>query len=586
MKGFFKAFFASLLALIVFCVLLFFFFAGVIGGLMESQEKVTVHTHSIVVLDLNTVLREQPYLNPLNAVLKKGDFKIEGLHQLVDGIHRAAADPAIAGIYLKLNGNPNGYATSEALRRALLQFKQSGKFVMAYGDVISQKDYYLASVADEIFLNPEGALDFSGFSMQMMFFKGAMDKLDIQAQVFYDGQFKSATEPFRTTEMTPANKLQTRAYLNSLYAHFLSGISQQRQIDTSVLFTYADKGLVQSADDALDYGLVDALQYPDEVRDALCRKMDRPLGSDLDFVSLADYSPSVKAVASGSAEKIAILYAQGDIVSESLDGSMPHIDADRYVKLLREIRADSSIKAVVLRVNSPGGSALAADKIWRAVLLTRQIKPVVVSMGDYAASGGYYIACAADSIFTEANTLTGSIGVFGIIPNLQSFFKNKLGITFDGVKTARYADMGRAVRPLTETEKAFIQKGVDRVYRTFKSRVSQGRGLSDSAVERIAQGRVWSGSDAVTLGLADMLGGMPAAVACAGRMAGLDHYALVSYPKPDMPYEEVLESLGKWKSQLVHEELGSYFPAFRQLKELQQPSGEIMARLPFVLLGN
>lgn len=585
MKGFLKVFFASLLALIVFCGVLVLILAGVIGHLMRSEENITVHTNSILVMNLNTPVREQPYLNPLNAVFKEESFKIQGLHQLIRGINKAKSDPAIRGIYLKLNGDPNGYATNEAFHRALLQFKQSGKFIIAYGHVISQKDYYLASTADKIFLNPEGALDFSGFSMKMMFFKGAMDKLGIEAQVFFDGKYKSATEPFRTTEMTAANKLQTTAYLNSLYHHFLSGIGGERHIDTALLFEYANKGLVQSANDALEYGLVDGLKYQDEVMKLLHRKTGISFGEELDFISLADYAASKQLINIKDDDKIAVLYAQGDIIDEDRGGdAMPHISAEKYVALFKSLREDSSIKAVVFRVNSPGGSALASDRIWRALMLTKQIKPVVVSMGDYAASGGYYISCAADSIFTEANTLTGSIGVFGIIPNLQSFLKNKIGITFDGVKTARYADMGSPFRPLTAAERKLIQNGVDRVYQTFKEKVGKGRKLPEAVVDSIAQGRVWSGADAVKTGLADRIGGLPAAIACAGRMAGLADYGLEEFPKPGLSYEQMLHHLsGNFQTEIVRQKLGKFFPMYQQLEKLSDPSGKVMARLPFII---
>lgn len=588
MKGFIKVFFASLLALIVFCALLFFLLIGVVSSLMPMKESIEVHTNSVLVLNLNTPIREQPYLNPLNAVLKNGEFKIQGLHELVRGIKNAETDPAIRGIYLKLNGDQDGYATNEALHRALLHFRQSGKFIIAYGDIISQKGYYLASVANKVFLNPQGILDFSGFSMKMMFFKGAMEKLDIEAQVFFDGKYKSATEPFRTTEMTAANKLQTRAYLNSLYDHFLSGISKQRHIDTAILFDYANKGLIQSARDALEYGLVDGLKYKDEVMKVLRKKVGIPFGNTLDFVALSDYSATKNLFDMNTDNNIAILYAQGDIINESEGSSaISYIAAEKYVSLFKKLRKDKSIKAIVFRVSSPGGSALASDKIWRAVMLTKQIKPVVVSMGDYAASGGYYISCAADSIFTEANTLTGSIGVFGIIPNFQTFFKNKLGITFDGIKTAKYADMGSPVRPLSEAEKTIIQNNVDRVYRTFKHRVSRGRELPDSLVDAIAQGRVWSGAAAVKMGLADKIGGMPAAIACAGRMAGLSDFGLVEYPKRKLPYEQVLQNLsGRIKTSIVKERLGKYFSMYQQLEKISSSSGHIMARLPYVLYSN
>ncbi len=583
MKRFFKIFFACLLAMVVFCILIFFFFAGLLGGIMSNTERTVSYDEAVLEISLKAPIREQSYLDPVNAILKQNNFKIQGLHDLIRGIKKAEKDSEIKGIYLKLNGNSNLYATNEELRRALLDFKKSGKFIIAYGDVITQKDYYIASVADKVFLNPVGALDFSGFSMTTIFFKGAMDKLGIQANVFYDGKFKSATEPFRTTHMTEANKLQTKAYLNSLYGHFLSGISEQRHLDTAILFKYANQGLVQSAKDALDYGLVDGLEYPDEVKDVMKKKMGLSGKEDIDFISWSDYSAN-QHLKKQHRKKIAILYAQGNIINNGSKSAKPQIVGRKYVKLFKKIREDSSIKAVVFRVNSPGGSALASDKIWRALMLTKQIKPVVVSMGDYAASGGYYISCAANEIFTEANTLTGSIGVFGIVPDLTHFFKNKLGVTFDGVKTAEYADMGSAVRPMTAAEKKMMQNNVDRIYETFKDRVSKGRMLSEVTVDSIAQGRVWSGADAVRLGLADSIGGMPAAIDAAARLADLSKYSLKEFPAAEEPYEKILQSVkGDIQSSVIEKKLGAYFPIFKQMKELKKPSGKVMARLPFVL---
>lgn len=585
MKSFLKTFFAALLALITFCVLLFFFFAGVLGSLMQSKEQPEVHENTVLKIALGTPIQEQSHIDPMNLILQRDHFEVQGLHNLIKGIRNAKNDSGIRGIYLKLNGNANLYATNEELRRALLEFKKAGKFIVAYGDVITQKDYYIASVADNLFLNPSGLLDFRGFSMTMMFFKGTMDKLDIKANIFYDGKFKSATEPFRTTEMTKANKIQTRAYLNSLYNHYLSGISAQRHIDTSILFKYADQGLVRSPNDALDYGLVDGLKYKDEVMAVLKKKLGVSRSEDVDFVSLSEYSQHDPVLYAGDFDnEIAILYAQGGIVNRESQGNSPQIVASKYVKLFKKIREDSSIKAVVFRVNSPGGSALASDEIWRALMLTKQVKPVVVSMGDYAASGGYYISCAADRIYTEPNTLTGSIGVFGIIPDLHSFFENKLGVTFDGVKTAKYADIGSAVRPMTAAEKKMIQNQVDHTYGIFKKRVSEGRNLKETFVDSIAQGRVWSGLDAVRLGLADSLGGIKMAISGAARMAHLSDYSLVTYPQQEVPYKQILESInGGIHASLMEEKMGKFFPVFKALNKITSSQGKIMTRLPFAL---
>lgn len=583
MRSFLKMFFAALLAIVAFTVIVFFFFLGLVSSAMRTEKEVSLNENSVLVLDLNKPLREQPYLNPLNAVLQKEDLKIQGLHEVVRSIKGAAGDDHIEGIYLKLNGDPNGFATNEELRRALLDFKRSGKFIYAYGDVISQKAYYVGSLANKIFLNPQGMLDFSGFSMKMIFLKGTLDKLDIKPQIFYEGKFKSATEPFRVKQMTEANKIQTREYLGDLYQHFLAGIGEQRHIDTASLFDFANEGKIQSAADALQYGLVDGLKYKDEVMNSLREKLDISRGDDIPFVEVSEYKRPNYSFSGNSQLKIAILYAEGDIVNgHNESGALSKIAADDYVHLFKKLREDSSIKAIVFRVNSPGGSALASDEIWRALMLTRQIKPVVVSMGDFAASGGYYISCAADSIFAEPNTLTGSIGVFGIIPNLQSFFKNKLGVTFDGVKTAQYADLGTITRPLTNTEKQFIQASIDSVYTTFKRRVINGRDLPPTVVDSIAQGRVWSGVDALRLGLVDRLGGLHAAVNCAKRMANLSSYSIAEYPKPEIPYQKLLSSLtGKVQMSILKNRLGENYAVFKQLEQVTHASGEIMARLPF-----
>lgn len=583
MKTFFKMFFAALLAMVVFVVIVFFFFMGLISSAVSTKKETSIKPNSVLVVDLNKPLREQPYLNPINAFLQKEDLKIQGLHDVVRSIKDAAGDNNIKGIYLKLNGNPNGFATNEELRRALLDFKRSGKFIYAYGDVIPQQSYYVGSLANKIFLNPQGMLDFSGFSLKIMFFKGTLDKLDIKPQIFYEGKFKSATEPFRVKQMTQANKIQTREYLGDLYHHFLEGIGSQRDIDTASLFRFANEGRIQNASDALRYGLVDGLKYKDEVMSSLREKLGISRGKDIPFVPVSEYKRSNISFGKGSQDKIAILYAQGDIVNGNNEsGALPNIAADDYIDLFKKLREDSSVKAIVFRVNSPGGSALASDKIWRAVMLTKQIKPVVVSMGDYAASGGYYISCAADSIFAEPNTLTGSIGVFGLIPDLQSFFQNKLGITFDGVKTAQYADMGTITRPLTPGEKQFIQAGIDSVYETFKYRVTSGRKLSAAVVDSIAQGRVWSGTDALRIGLVDRLGGLHAAVECAKNMAHLSSVYITEYPKPEMPYQKLISNLtGQVQISILKKKLGENYPVFKQLEQITNADGEIMARLPY-----
>lgn len=581
MKSFIKMFFAALLAIMVFALVGFIILSGMIVGTVKSGQKTSVSNNSILVIDLSLPLKEQPSIHPLNALLNRSQLETEGLHELVRLIGRASGDDRIRGLFLKADEDPHGLATDEEIRRAILQFRKSGKFVYAYGEVIPQNAYYVAAAADKVFLHPQGFLDFRGFAVQQIFLKGTLDQLDIQPQVFYVGQFKSATEPLRVTSMTEANKIQTRDYLGDLYNHYLSGISEERNIDTSTLFHLADSGMIRSAADALQYSLVDGLMYDDEVREALRQRIGADRGSELPLISASRYGKA-NPVNTGAGNRVAILYAQGDIVSGTAPGGADAIIASEdYIEQIRKLREDSSVRAIVLRVNSPGGSALAADGIWRALLLTKQVKPVVVSMGDYAASGGYYISCMADSIFAEANTLTGSIGVFGVIPNLEGFFKNKLGITFDGVKTARYADMGSIARPLSEAEKGFIQAGIDSVYQTFLSRVAEGRHMSTTAVDSLAQGRVWSGMDALRLGLVDRMGGLQAAVACAARMAGMKTYAIREYPKPSMPFEKWLGGFSEnLQSRILEKELGEQYDIYKTLRRVKENQGIIQARIP------
>ncbi|MHB1922965.1 MAG: signal peptide peptidase SppA, partial [Chitinophagaceae bacterium] len=527
MKNFFKVFFASLLAMIVFFGLLIMVLMGIINSALSSSNQVNLQPNSILVIDLTNPILEQKSLHPLNTILRNGPGETQGLFHLVGLIHQASINDNIKGIYLKLGIDPNGFATSEELRNALLEFKKSNKFIYAYGDDISQKSYYVASVANKIFLNPKGLLDFRGLSVNIMFLKGLLDKLEIHPQIFYDGKFKSATEPLRVFKMTEANKIQTKAFLGDLYNHFLLGISKERHIDTSTLFNDANNGLIQEPSDALKYHLVDELKYDDQVMTSIKNRLGLSSSDKINFISPQEFNRSLKPILNSGAGNIAVIFAQGDIVdgnSKTSSSGSAQISAGQYVTLIRKLREDKNINAIVLRVNSPGGSALAAEEIWRELSLAKKEKPVIVSMGDYAASGGYYISCMADSIFAEPNTLTGSIGVFGIIPDFHQFFKDKLGITFDGVTTAQYADMFTSSEPLSGPEKRFIQNSVDTTYANFKDRVVQGRKLKNLFVDSIAQGRVWSGQEAEKIGLVDKMGNIEDAIKSAAKMANLKHF--------------------------------------------------------------
>ncbi len=577
---FFKVFFAAFLALIVFTGIGFIILLVMIGRAM-TPEKVTLSPNSVLVLETNQAYMEQELVNPLSAFLGDNAPNVPGLYQTVRLIENAADDDNIKGIYLKVNGNSSGFATNEELRTALKKFRQSGKFVYAYGEVMGQQEFYLATAADKVYLNPKGGIDFNGFSSQIMFLKGTLDRLEIKPEIFYCGKFKSATEPLRETQMTDANKAQTTQFLGELYGNFLSGIAASRKLDTAALHQYANEAMIQEPGDALKYKLVDGLKYDDEVQSEIKGRLNIKGDEKINYVSLSKYNTATDLSNGSSDNKVALIYAQGDIVSGDSEKENT-IASDNYIRDIRKAREDKNVKAIVLRVNSGGGSALASEVIWRELALARKSKPVIVSMGDYAASGGYYISCMADSIFAEPNTLTGSIGVFGVMFNMQDFFKNKLGVTFDGVKTAQYADLGTMGRPMTDAEKRLIQNGVDSTYSTFKGRVVAGRKLNPVIVDSIAQGHVWSGIQAVKLGLVDRIGGIDDALASAAKMAKLSNYRLAEYPEAKPSISRALKSFSNnVRAQMVKKELGDTYDTWEQVKKVKEMHGQIQTRMPF-----
>ena len=580
MKGFFKTFFASLLALVIFTIIGVFVVIGFIVS-ATSSEKPLIGSNAVLVLDLSNQFKEQTQENPFSALMKKGESETPALYDMVRMIRHAKSDSAVKGIYILCGNNVNGFATSEELRKAILDFKTTKKFVIAYGEAISQKGYYVGNTANKIYCHPQGGVEWAGFASNIMFLKGMLDKLEIQPQIFYAGKFKSATEPLRETQMTEANRLQTSVWLGDLYSHFLEAASISRKIDTAKLRSLAQNGSIQTANDALVNGLVDGLKYDDEVKKELYIKLQVSEISKINFVTFGDYAKSVEFKQTGGEKKIAIIYADGDIVSGS--GDNEQVGSDAFRAIIRKARMDNDVKAILFRVNSPGGSSLASDVIWREISLARKEKPVVVSMGDLAASGGYYISCNADSIFANTNTISGSIGVFSIVPNFQSFFKNKLGITFDGVKTAPFADMGSIDRPLNETEKRFFQAGTDSIYHTFKTRVAEGRKKDIVYVDSIAQGRVWTGSRALQVGLVDRIGTMQDALDCAARMAKLKDYKVKEYPEKKNIFEQIMNTYKKSiKKDLIKEEIGeSQMRVLQQVKQVRQMIGVPQARLPF-----
>lgn len=582
MRGFFKTFFAALLALVVFTVLAVFILIGVVGGML-SPGKPHIGGKAVLVVDLDQSYKEQVQDNPLSDLGSDDQYDIPGVFDVVRLLKHAAADSAIKGIYLKCNGDPNGFATNEEIRNALVNFRKSGKFVYAYGEGISQKAYYVASMADRIYCNPKGDLDWKGFASEMLYLKGALQKLEIDPQIFYAGKFKSATEPLREDHMSDANRLQLTQLLGDFYNRLLRTTAESRGLDTAVLRKCANEHLIVRAEDALQYKLIDGLKYDDEVKDELRGKLGVEAHGWINFVPLGKYAKSVDFRKAGK-DEIALIYAEGDVVDGK--GERDEIGSDTYRWLIRKARFDKDVKAIVIRVNSGGGSSLASEDIWREVTLAKKEKPVIVSFGDVAASGAYYLSCNADSIFALPGTITGSIGVFTIIPNLQSFFKSKLGITFDGVKTAPEADLLSTTRPLTSPERNYVQNMVDTIYYTFKSRVAAGRKMGMAYVDSIAQGRVWSGTAGSSLGLVDRIGTLQDAIDCASRMAGTSDYHLAEYPEPKSFLDRLLGTYKRSTSMktAVREEIGEdNYRSWMTMKKLQRMVGVAETKLPFEL---
>lgn len=584
MKEFFKFVFASMLGFILsfFAVLLLLIvIVTAIVSTAGSDGEVSVASNSVLHVSLDYPIKERTDKNPFAELSFLGleSKKKLGLNEILQRLEDAKSDDHITGIYIDASSLESGMATMEEIRNALIDFKKSGKFIIAYSEVYSQGAYYLATAADKIYLNPEGMIDFRGLSSEIMFFKGALDKLDIEAQIIKVGTYKSAVEPFILDKMSEPNKQQVTSFLGSMYDHFLSEISKSRKIPKNTLFSIADSAKIRSPKDALTLKMVDGIMYKDEVLDELKKLTKIDKKKEIKSVSLEEYAPVEKEKEESSQNRIAVIYANGEIMSG--EGNDETIGSERISRAIRKARTDDKVKAIVLRVNSPGGSALASDVIWRETVLAKKSKPVIVSMGDLAASGGYYIACAADSIFAQPNTITGSIGVFGIIPNMQKFFNNKLGITFDGVQTGKFADLGTVSRPLTDAERMIIQLEVNKIYDTFTKKVADGRKKSQSYIDSIGQGRVWSGTEALKRGLVDRLGNIDDAIASAAKKAKIKDFKIVNYPAQVDPIKSLFDnSADKVKAYFVQRELGDNFIYYEQMKSALNLSG-VQARIPY-----
>lgn len=549
MRPFWRNFWASTLAmfitgtllLIIFFVILF----AIIGSAFDSKPF-SYEENSVLLIEFDDPISEKSY-----STLNKSSFSVEqgmGIREIKIALEAAKSDDKIKGILLNIENMPAGMASTEEIRNALIDFKTSGKFIIAYSENYTQKGYYLSSVADEIYLYPEGMVEFRGLGAELMFFKGMIDKLGVDVQIIRgsNNKFKSAVEPFMLEEISDANREQTLTYINAMWMHMLKGIGESRKLTVAELNTMADSVYVRNGLTSKKYKLVDDLIYEDQLTEILQSKLGLSSTEEIEMVNFKKYVRNKAKIhdnaISTDSENIAVIYAVGSI--ESGKGNDNTMGSETIAKAIREARLDKNIKAIVLRINSPGGSALASDVMWREVILAKKAKPFIVSMGDVAASGGYYIACAADRIFAQPNTITGSIGVFGVIPNFGPMLKDKIGVTTSRVETNEHALL-TLTQALTDDERLIIQQGVDEIYLDFITKVSQGRGkLSVAQVDSIGQGRVWSGTDALKIGLVDELGGIDAAIKYAAEMAKLkpENVVIKVAPKSKDKFAELLEA--------------------------------------------
>ena len=582
MLNFLKRLVGSVLTMVISFFIIFFVVIGIIVSSSSDAEETTIKNNSVLKINFKGQIIDRGNDEiDIENIINQSEAKV-GLNNILSSIEKAKKDDRIKGIYLNVENISASIATLEEIRNKLKEFKDStNKFILSYSEVYGQSAYYISSVADEIYLHPQGILELKGLAYQGMFFKNTLEKLEIEAQIIRHGKFKSAVEPFMLEKMSKSNRMQVSRFLTSLWGDLTKGMSEGRSLSQKEINSMAQNLLIQEADQALQYNLVDKLAFKDELVDSLKSKLNLTKDQKINFVSLNKYKDvSVKDKNTKySKNKIAVIYATGEI--NGGEGSPESIGSEGLSKTIREAREDKNVKAIVLRVNSPGGSALASETILREMALAKEAKPVIVSMGDVAASGGYYIACQADTIVANPTTITGSIGVFGVLMNAKEMMNNKLGITIDTVKTNKHADIGTIFRSLTSFERQIIQNSVENVYDTFIGRVALGRNLSKEYIDSIGQGRVWTGRDALELGLVDVLGGLETAIEISSNMADLQDYRIVNLPKQKDPLEVLLQDLmgEEVRSSIVKKELGDFYDTYMELKNINSMD-QIQMRMP------
>lgn len=583
MKQFLKFMFASLFGFLLGGFLLIFLLIGILGALASSggdDKKMSLKENSVLSLNLNYIIPERTLNDPFEMIAMPGLSKGKslGLNEILKNIEKAASNENIKGIYLNADVSPNSYASLEEIRNALIKFKKSGKFIISYAEIMDEHSYYVASVSDKIYLNPSGEILLNGFSQQVFYIKGMLDKIGLKPELIRHGKFKAAGEPFIADKMSDENRKQIEAYMGSLYNTFIEKIAGSRKIQVEEMRNIVNQLLVQNSDDAVRLKVIDGKKYKDEVDQEIKTKLGIGEKDKINLVTMSKMS-HVSGETSVSDNKIGVVYCVGDITGG--EGDDQTIGSDRIAATIKKIREDDNYKALVLRINSPGGSALASDIIWREVVLCKKKMPVIVSMGDVAASGGYYIAAPADAIVAQPNTITGSIGVFGMLINAQDLLNNKLGVKLETVKFGEFSDLGSPDRALNEAERKVIQNAIDRVYADFIKRVAEGRKLTEVQVDEIAQGRVWSGVDAKKIGLVDELGGIDKAIEIAVSKAKLSEYRVVNLPELKDPFEELISSLtDQTSTYFMKKELGTHYQLFMDTKKALQSEG-IQVKMPF-----
>ncbi len=587
MKQFFKFMFASMLGFFLTFVIIFFIMVGVIASIasFSRKEVVEVEKQSVLHLTLEREIVDRGGRSPFESFdfMSFSPTTTIGLNDLINNLKKAKEDENIEGVFLDLTFVNAGWSSIDEIRQAIEDFKESGKFVISYGDSYTQNAYYLATVADEIYLHPEGIVDFRGINAEMFFLKNMLDRLGIDPQIIRHGEYKSAGEMFNQERMSPENREQVTSYINSIWNNIMADIAKSRGLSVNHLNQVANELLTRTSELSLEWDMIDGIMYRDEILDEIRTRIGIDLQDDINFVSLSQYerAPRPKSMERPrTRDKIAVVYGMGNILPGS--GSETSIGSDRIAGAIREARKDTTVKAIVFRINSPGGSALASDVILREVELASREKPVIASMCDVAASGGYYIACKADLIVANPNTITGSIGVFGMIPNMQDFFNEKLGITFDNVKTNDFSDLASVTRPLSRAEREIIKESIENVYETFIGHVAEGRDMTTSTVDELGQGRVWSGAEARQNGLIDEFGGLNFAIEKAAELAELEVYRLVEYPKRKDFLARLRQDFGGIKEERLKNKLGSAYHFYQQVDKVNEMTG-ILMRMPYDL---